>query len=62
MALSPSLSTTRRFPRANTPRIAERAHTSKRRGLLRGWAMGLVVPLGGGGFLEPVREGGCEGV
>src|SRR6218665_791902 len=53
MALSPSFSTTRRFPRAHTPRIAERPHTSKEEG--------SVARMGDGFGLGRVGQGLVRG-
>src|SRR6218665_390993 len=53
MALSPSFSTTRRFPRAHTPRIAERPHTLKEEG--------SVVRMGDGFGLGRVGQGLVRG-
>src|SRR6218665_3356011 len=61
MALSPSFSTTRRFPRAHTPRIAERPHTSKEEGSVARMSDGFVLGRVGQGLVRGGFEfDGCQ--
>src|SRR6218665_2001247 len=59
MALSPSFSTTRRFPRAHTPRIAERPHTLKEEGSVARMGDGFGLGRVGQGLLGSGQD--CDG-
>jgi len=61
MALSPSFSTTRRFPRAHTPRIAERPHTLKEEGSVARMGDGFGLGRVGQGLVRGGFEfDGCQ--